>query len=82
VDGSIQQSIKNMENLKLGFVLRLGASLKRLWFEVPQNTDALRLFETLCAKINEIDTTLLDWQAFAQQVEQDFALNGFKRIAR
>lgn len=70
-----------MEKIAIGLNLRLGTWVKRMWFEVQNDTDSKTQFNSLCANINGMNSNL-EWKEFLQSVEKMFAANGFYRIAK
>jgi hypothetical protein len=72
---------KLMQKIAVGVNLKSGTWLKRLWFEVQDNTESKAQFDSLCARINSMDSSL-EWREFLQAVERMFAANGFFRIAK
>ena len=70
-----------MERKIRGINLECGTSIKRLWFGVLNEKSTLNHFDSLCSDINNMDPNL-DWKEFIHKVEQNFAQNGFYRIAR
>lgn len=64
----------------IGVNLKFDGWIKRLWFEVPEDEAAMRLFDQTCDQIDSIKAR--EWREFLMCVERLFTSNGFFRIAR
>ncbi len=70
-----------MKKIAIGVNLRSGGWVKRLWFEIQDNTESKNHFDSLCKKINSLDSGL-ELNEFLLAVEAMLAANGFFRIAK